>query len=788
MSQPIQAKSATSKSVSEGEVDATLNNSMRLRHPPSLTLRVSVQAPPNKLPLEHLMPASPPLWLTRLTDLLLARRIVALVLALGLTILAWGPASRLTFEQSIESLYSADNPRLAAWRDSKRLFGGDEFVMVAYSDPNLFGEDDRLNEAARDKIEALAEQLGQIPGIQPDSVQHLAAAMQAPIGRAAIRKLLEGVLVGSDGQTTAIVCRLIPLGQGTIPRAETYRRVRQLGQQQSPTAFVVGEPIQVHEMFRNVEDDGRTLGVASTGLLMVVIFVLFRSLRWMLLPLIVVEVTLIWTKGLLVATGMQLSMVSSMLHSLVTIIGIATTMHVTVRFREYRLQLDATAALRQTLLELIAPIFWTIATTAAGFAALLTSHITPVASFGIMMSVATLLVPVAAAMILPGGILLAGATDKPGQAPAESRLTTILGQITEWVEHRPVIVGAGMMALTTICTAGLFFLKVETDFSKNFRDNSPVVKALDFFETRLGGAGNWEVNFPAPREFDNEFLAKVSDLAADLRQLEAANSPGKLTKVVAVTDGLDVIPKFLPLTWRLGALERMQPDFISSLYNPTAGRMRIVLRARERQPSETKLKLIDDVEEAARKHFPDATGASAPQATGLFVLLTYLIESLMDDQLSSFVLAAAAIVFLMWIAFGSLKLGAMLLIPNLFPIALVIGTMGWIGLPVNIATAMIASVSMGLTVDSSIHYLAGYRDARQRGLTFSAALKETHQGVGLALVFANVALVAGFSVLTLSHFIPLVYFGVLVSVAMLGGLLGNLILLPLLLRIVDRNQ
>lgn len=733
------------------------------------------------------MPATPPLWLTRLTDLLLARRGFLLVLALGLTALAWGPASRLTFEQSIESLYSADNPRLAAWSDSKRLFGGDEFVVVAYTDPALFGEDDRLTDAARDKITALAGHLQQTPGIQPDSVQHLASAMQAPIGRAAIRKLLEGVLVGSDGQTTAIVCRLMPLGQGTVPRAETYRRIRRLGQEQSPPAFVVGEPIQVHEMFRNVEDDGRTLGVASTLLLMAVIFVLFRSLRWMVLPLIVVEVTLIWTKGLLVATGMQLSMVSSMLHSLVTIIGIATTMHITVRFREYRRRLDATTALRQTLLELIVPIFWTIATTAAGFAALLTSHITPVASFGIMMSVATLLVPVAAAMVLPGGILLAGATDKPGEAPAESRLTTILGQITEWVEHRPVIVGAGMAALTTFCTAGLLFLKVETDFSKNFRDNSPVVKALNFFETRLGGAGNWEVNFPAPPEFNAEFLDKVSALAAELRQLEAPNSPGKLTKVVAVTDGLEVIPNFLPLAWRLAALERMQPDFISSLYSSTDGRMRIILRAHERQPSESKLKLIANVEEITRKYFPEATGAAAPQATGLFVLLTYLIESLMDDQLSSFLLAAAAIVLLMWLAFGSFKLGAMLLIPNLFPIALVIGTMGWVGLPINIATAMIASVSMGLTVDSSIHYLAGYRDARSRGLTFSAALKETHQGVGLALVFANVALVAGFSVLTLSHFIPLVYFGVLVSVAMLGGLLGNLILLPLLLRIVDRK-
>lgn len=727
------------------------------------------------------MPASPPPWLVRLTDLLLARRGVLLVTALALTALAWGPASRLTFEQSIESLYSADNPRLAAWRDSKRLFGGDEFVIVAYADPTLFGDEDRLTETAVERIEALAGQLKQVPGIQPDSVQHLAMAMQAPIGRAGIRRLLEGILVGRDGQTTAIVCRLMPEAQSPVSRNETYRQVRRLGNRQSPPAFVVGEPIQVHEMFRYVEEDGRTLGVASTLLLMAVIFLLFRSLRWMLLPLVVVEVTLLWTKGLLVASGMQLSMVSSMLHSLVTIIGIATTMHVTVRFREYRRQRDATAALRQTLLDLIVPIFWTIATTAAGFAALLTSHIAPVASFGLMMSAATLLVPIAAAMILPGGILLFGATDQPGAAPAESRLTTLLGQITESVERRPGLVGLSMFVLTAICAAGLFRLKVETDFSKNFRDNSPVVKALDFFETSLGGAGNWEVNFPAPHEFDTEFLDRIATLAAELRQREADNEPGKLTKVVAVTDGLDVIPKFLPLSWRLGALERMQPDFISSLYNPRDGFMRIILRARERQPSETKVQLIADVEEIARKHFPEA------RATGLFVLLTYLIESLMDDQLSSFLLAAAAIVLLMWIAYGSLTLGAMLLIPNLFPIVLVIGAMGWIGLPINIATAMIASVSMGLTVDSSIHYLAGYRDARSRGLSFSQAIRETHQGVGLALVFANVALVAGFSVLTLSHFIPLVYFGILVSVAMLGGLLGNLILLPLLLRMIDRQ-
>lgn len=726
------------------------------------------------------MTATPRPWLVRLTTLLVNFRLVWLLAATTVTVAAWFPASRLQFEQSIESLYAKDNVRLSAWRESKQLFGGDEFVVVAYTDPNLFEPDgDQLTEAGTQRVEALCEKLRAVKGLQADSFQHLVRALKAPFGRHLIRRMMQGVLLGTDNCTTAIFCRLEPPGTAAIPRAETYRLVRQIADAHDPPAAVVGEPVQVHDMFRYVEEDGATLGLASSLLLMIVIFILFRSLRWMVLPLLVVQVTLVWTKGILVLSGMQLTMVSSMLNSLVTIIGIATVMHVTLRFRERRFSHSPIDALWHTTHELAVPVFWTIATTAAGFAALLTSRIAPVASFGIMMTLATLLVLVACAVVLPGGILIGESARVPGKAPAEDRVSQTLGHLTEWVEHRPFVVGTCMAILSAVCGAGLFFLKVETDFSKNFRAQSPIVKSLDLFETRLGGAGTWEVNFPAPPELDAEFLTQVRDFAEELRELEDQESPGRLTKVIAITDGLDVLG-FLPLSWRVSALERMQPDFITSLYNAEAGRMRIMLRARERQPSETKLKLIDDVETAARQRFPDAN------ATGLFVLLTYLIESLMDDQMGSFLIAAAAIVILMTFAYRNLALGLVLLIPNLFPIVLVIGTMGWIGLPINLATAMIASVSMGLTVDSSIHYLAGYTAARRRGLDFSDALKETHQGVGLALVFANVALVVGFSVLTLSHFIPLVYFGILVSVAMLGGLLGNLVLLPLLLRIVDR--
>jgi predicted RND superfamily exporter protein len=109
-----------------------------------------------------------------------------------------------------------------------------------------------------------------------------------------------------------------------------------------------------------------------------------------------------------------------------------------------------------------------------------------------------------------------------------------------------------------------------------------------------------------------------------------------------------------------------------------------------------------------------------------------------------------------------------------------------IGVKVNMATAMLASVSMGLAVDFSIHYLYRFRYELRAGKTVSDALRDAHASVGLAMVLANVALIAGFSTLTISAFIPTVHFGILVSVAMLGGLVGNLTALPLLLRLLHR--
>ncbi len=723
-------------------------------------------------------------FLQSIADVLIRQRGLVLLAALTATVVSIPMAEQLELDESIESFFSEDDPILQSYRESKLWFGGDEFLLVAYDDPHPT-ETDSLN-----RLREFSRRLNMVPGIQAESTQSLDTLLRPKFGNTFAQRVMarayarlrqedilsfgEHIVISSDRRTLGIVLRLLPEEESPVSRRETFQEVRRLAAEHDPPAAVAGEPLQVHDMFRYVQADSTLLGWASSGLLIAVILLLFRSVRWVALPLLVVHATLLWTKAILVLSDMRLSMVSSMLTSLVTIIGIATVTHVTVMFRDRRERESRFEAFRHTFISLAPPVFWTCVTTAIGFAALLSSEINPVRSFGVMMALGTLLVLVASGTILPGGALLGGLDTDPRRTPAEQRLLKSLDQLSHLLDRRPRTVLAVMLVLMSVSGTGLLFLKVETDFSKNFRQESPIIQALDFFESRLGGAGTWEVHFDAPPKITEETLVPIRDVAEALREIELP-SGSRLTKVVALSDGIDFAPG-TSVSSKLERLDAIQPDFVSSLYNKQAGKTRIVLRALERQPAEVKLALIDQVRQTTQTRFPEA------RTTGLYVLLANLINSLMQDQLKSFMLAALGIVICMVIAFRNIWLGLVSLLPNLFPILLVIGGTGWIGLPINIGTAMIASVSLGLTVDSSIHYMSGYVQALREGATHAEAIRQTHSHVGRVLILANLALVFGFLVLTLSNFIPLAYFGVLVSLSMLGGLLGNLVLLPVLLQ------
>jgi len=711
--------------------------------------------------------------------ILIRQRTIFCGLAILLSMAALYPATHLDFDRRVESLYSEGDPYLEAYEKSQEWFGGDEIAFLGYTDPDLESSD------SRNRLLDLARRVAAVPGIDPNSVQDYWSAMRGSriplvsIPEDELRAMMQGVLLGDDGQTTAVVMRFESEAKSPIPRSETIERLKKIAADFPLPTALVGEPILVQESFRYVEEDGLWLWIYSSGLLTVVILMLLGDFRWALLSVAVVFTSVLWTRGMVGVIGANLSMVSSVLNSLVTVIGVATVIHIALKYQEKREGEVPGKALAGALEELTVPIFWTTLTTSLGFFVLISSSIRPVQTFGIIMTLGTLSVYPAIAFLVPFGVLSGGNSMNPAVVRREDWLARRMRSLSRQILSYPKQIWAVSLILTGFTGLGFAFLKVETDFSKNFREATPIVQGLNFMESKLGGTGNWEVNFPAPHELDSDYLNNVRKLSEDLEELKQSRDLG-LTKVIALSDAVDLVPRIplvsFTLSRRLSILRKIQPDLESSLYNPSEGRMRIVLRSLERMPSQTKVELMRQVKERARKYFPEA------EVTGMYVILTYLIDNLMFDQWLSFVLSSLAILVQTGIAFRSAWLGLISLVPNVFPNLMVMGVMGWIGLPINMATAMMASVSMGLTVDSGILFLWAFQSGRRAGLSFDESLDRAQRGVGRAVLISNFALVAGFLVLSFSHFIPLVHFGLLVSVAMLGGLVGNLVLLPLMMR------
>jgi len=801
----------------------------------------------------------------RFLDALVRHRWVLLLLALALTAAALWPASQLSFSYDIEAMFADDDPKLLAYLETNKAFGGHQTVVIAFEDPDLFTPD------KMQRLQGLADQLSTIrlgehrPIVGIDTIAGVRRFGQAtvlqelrthPERAAEIRDdllgqdLFRNTLLGRDGKTVAISMTVDLGGQTREGTAEMMQKIRKIMDRTNLEYHLAGGPALLEGIFSYMEEDSRTFQIFTTLLLSVVMLVLFRRWRWVVLPIAVVHITLLWTKALLWLTQSRLTIVSSMLNALITIIGIATVIHVAVRYQDARAggQVSAWHAVQRTLRTVLPAVFWTCLTTAAGFGALTVSRIAPVQDFGTMMAVGAGLVFIVAAMILPAGMLLGKRPAVVQPTVADTSLGRGLGELGTWSARHGLLVGACWGLMLAVALVGVTRLSTLNNFTDNFRKNSPITNSYAFIEGRLSGASPMDVVVPVTAPLTRKKCEQLRRLEADLRALpheltviglvdlmdytearvgevviETTTGPAARAAFKQLPGGLlvshirnvvqqvnagmrkseafrkildrlpgkmDRLPFRIPPQQVVMLLNQFESGIVEGYWNRRKGHMRIRVYTKERLPAAQKDQLTADTQTLLRKHYGRTPGADpdnprqAPFLTGEYVIFRHLVSSLMEDQATTFATAAACILVMMMIAFRSVWLGLAALVPNALPIIIVLGTMGWIGLPVNIATAMIASVSMGMAVDSSIHYIYRFRRHMETGTSATEAIRLTHASVGRALVFANLAILVGFSVLCLSNFVPTIHFGILVGVAMFGGLMGNLFVLPALLRLL----
>jgi predicted RND superfamily exporter protein len=770
---------------------------------------------------------------------LVRNRIAFLLVAILLVAVSLPLSSQLKMDRRLEKMLLANDPDVAGYLQLQRDFAASDVVLMIYRDEQLWDS----GGAGIQRMQAIGDRLKEVPGVQAVlSLAELNKVLRtlrgarwlqpenSPVILAQddglainLRELFSGYTHREGSPYAAIACMLEPVSAKEKSRDETLRQIDLIAQEMPDglaPGELLGEPIMIHDGFDLLEADGARLGIASTLILAIVLLVLFRSIRWMVVPLLVVHWSLLVTRGLLVMLGGELSMVSSMLTAMVTVVGVATVIHILVEFQQQTKVRNSNEAMEATIRYLFKPVIWSVLTTAAGFASLTLARVGPVQDFGWIMSLAVLVTGAGTVLLVPPLALLGSVDRQPHEIPGDHWLRATCERIYQRAVENRLLALTVLGLLTLLALIGSSRLEVETDFIKSFREDSRLVKAYRTVEQNLGGAGVWDIVVPAPATLTQPYLNDLEKLQTKLRAIEVelaaeesvSNTAPKfvlrLSKVISVADAIKAASGdrwlgLLPASAKLEGMKQTMPEFMAAmLTEPDAKsglrQLRIMLRSPESTNAAAKTKLIEAVRAEVQdfasssqwlKHFGDEKPAD-PYITGYYLLLAKLVNSLLADQWLCFLVATAAIGVMLWGAMGSWWHAVASLVPNLLPIVLVWGIMGWLGWRVDMGAVMIAAVSVGLSIDGSIHYLlrarrevisssdeSGPFDSKVR---WDLQLRAAQRSTGLALTVATIALVFGFLSLVVSDFRPTETFGRLVSLTMLGGLVGNLVILPIL--------
>lgn len=584
--------------------------------------------------------------------------------------------------------------------------------------------------------------------------------------------------------------------------------------------FLGGAPMIADDLVTFVESDLSNFSLAVVVLIIGALGIIFRKFRYVALPLACCAVAGTIMVGMLGLMDWRVTVVSSNFISLLLIITISLTVHLTVRYRELRATRhysDHDKILRHAVLSMFRPCLYTALTTAVAFGSLIVSGILPIINFGwmMMMGVATALL--VAFTLFPAIMSLLPADTTQLSGDLKLNLTTGLAKITDHLKGRVLWVYA---LVTLVSVVGLTQLRVENSFIDYFRQSTEIYQGMTQLDEKLGGTLSFDVIVNLPDEdgsddgfddgFSDDFGGFDDGFADDPFAADASSEDAywftapKMQRVKAIHDFLDADPqtgKVLsfgaivrlaeqlngnePIDGVLWALlySRIPETLKETVLNPfvsiDANQLRFNVRVIESAENLNRNELLARIESGVEREFGFAD--EDVRLTGILIMYNNVLQSLFQSQILTLGVVMFAIMLMFLALFRSLAIALICIIPNAIAAGFVLGIMGWADRPLDIMTITIAAISVGIGVDNTIHYMHRFRREFPRLGNYRETMFFCHNSIGRAMYFTSMTIVAGFSILALSNFIPTIVFGLLTSLAMLVALTGSLTLLPRLL-------
>lgn len=583
------------------------------------------------------------------------------------------------------------------------------------------------------------------------------------------------------------------------------------------TLYLGGVPMIASDSVDFIRYDLTTFGVGVVLFMLAILAAAFRQPRWIILPILTCLAAGIIMVGFLGMFDWPVTVVSSNFISLLLIITLSLTVHLIVRYREiHALQPEMTQydLLRETLASKAAPCFYTALTTIVAFVSLLLSGIRPVIDFGWMMTIGISIAFMLVFTLFPATLVLLNAGSTANQNDWTDRITGYFAHIIHRYSNATLVSSAVLAVLSVI---GISMLTVENRFIDYFKDSTEIYRGMELIDTKLGGTTPLDIIIDAPASFaepveeeEEWYDPLLEELGLDfedeggitttsywfnvLRMKEAAEIHRYLDdlpetgKVLSMSTAMDVMQQLDNQVanddFLLSVLYKKLPEDIkTSMLDPymseDGNQLRYSIRVFESDPNLKREALLDKIRQQLTGEYK--LQDDQVHLTGMLVLYNNMLQSLFKSQILTIGVVFLAILFMFMVSFRNLRMAAIAIVPNMFAVALMLGLMGWLHIPLDMMTITIAAISIGIAVDDTIHYVHRITEEYRLDNNYWAAVKRSHASIGRAMYYTTITITLGFSILVLSNFIPTIYFGLLTGFAMVTALFANLTLLPLLI-------
>jgi predicted RND superfamily exporter protein/CRP-like cAMP-binding protein len=726
-------------------------------------------------------------------DLILKRPVITVCIVLSITLLFTWQIPKLSFKTSVYDLVIEKLPETERYKEFKALFGSEEIIRVVVKcldvyEPQTFQKIKTLSDAASGI--AGVQRVISLPVIKKTVDLSGSWDLELFAERLAHVELIQRNLVSADRRTTALT---LVLADGADPD-EIIARVEAAMTPFSDAyqVYQIGMPLVSKALGELTQRDFMRLPPITFALAALVLFCLYRRFWHMVLPLACVSVALIWAFGLMAITGVPLSLLTLIVPVFLIAVGIAYCLHIV---SEYQFQVRTAHSPKQAALAtfsvMILPTVLAVSTTVLGLGSLMLNRIVAIREFAIFSCLGMFSLLLVLMTLFPALLALIPIS----RNDTNPRLSGPSGRITDRIiegiiklnlnHRRPTLFIIGAAAL--FCLIGIFQLRVETNPVGFFKPNTEVSR--NFHDIYQDLSGSFPVNLVMAID-EVDYFEKPENMAAIERLQTFLLGLEGIDKTVSFADYIKLVnyasnrfePKYYALpqeSFEVRMLintykSMLGKDMLVPFMDETFSKANILLlthMSNSRAFLDLRRKILAHVKENFSKDIQWTV-------TGFGMAVSASSHQLTSGQIKSLGMTMTVVFLIMFLLFLSFKVGLIAIVPNLFPIVINFGIMGWLGIELSMVTSLIAGVAIGLAVDDTIHYLFRFNREFQKDLNKDRSMAATLRHVGQPVIYTTLTISIGFSILILSGFKPTSVFGIMMVITMISALVGDLILLP----------